>query len=116
MFAALERHMLLMLNYRINIPTALDFALFFAHKVFAEADAQHLVQKCIPWFYYMGLNYDLSRGVKPSAIALAALCHVIQGSEKYNSIELRDQLFSTQPGGASLFLNKDLIVHAEQLL
>ena len=39
MFAALERHMLLMLNFRVNIPTALDFALFFAHRVFAEADA-----------------------------------------------------------------------------
>ena len=116
MFAALERHMLLMLNYRINIPTALDFALFFAHKVFAEADAQHLVQKCIPWFYYMSINYDLSRGVKPSAIALAALCHVIQGSESYHSIELRDQLFSTEAGGAGLSSNKDLMAQSEQLL
>lgn len=69
--------MLLMLNFRINTPTALDFALFFAHRVFAEGDAQVLVQNCIPWFYFLGQNYDISRGLKPSAVALAALCHVI---------------------------------------
>ena len=39
MFSALERHMLLILNFRINVPTSLDFALFFAHRVFAEGDA-----------------------------------------------------------------------------
>ena len=39
MFQALERHMLLLLGFRVNIPTALDFALFFAHRAFAEQDA-----------------------------------------------------------------------------
>lgn len=78
MFSALERHMLLMLNFRINIPTSLDFALFFAHRAFAELEAQSLVQKCIPWLYLIGLNYDIGRGLKPSSVALGALCHVIQ--------------------------------------
>lgn len=77
MFAALERHMLLMLNFRVNIPTALDFALFFAHRAYAEADAQALVQNCIPWMYFVSLNYDLGRGIKPSSVALASLCHVV---------------------------------------
>lgn len=77
MFSALERHMLLMLNFRINIPTALDFALFFAHRAFAEADAQILVQNCIPWMFFISLNYDIGRGLKASSIALASLCHVI---------------------------------------
>ena len=77
MFAALERHMLLMLTFRVNIPTALDFALFFAHRAYAEEDAQVLVQNCIPWMYFIGLNYDLGRGIKPSSVALAALCHVV---------------------------------------
>ena len=77
MFSALERHMLLMLNFRVNIPTALDFALFFAHRAYAEADAQVLVQKCIPWMFFICLNYDLGRGLKASSVALASLCHVV---------------------------------------
>ena len=103
MFSALERHMLLMLNFRINIPTALDFALFFAHRVFDESDAQILVQNCIPWFYFVGLNYDISRGLKASAIAMAALCHVVQSSENYHNIEIRDSLL------LGLLDNKELI-------
>ena len=43
MFAALERHMLLLLKFKINIPTALDFALFFAHMAFPREDAQLLI-------------------------------------------------------------------------
>lgn len=78
MFAALEKHMLLMMGFRVNMPTALDFALFFAHRAFTEPDAQVLVQNCIPWMYFVSLNYDVGRGVTPSAVALAALCHVIQ--------------------------------------
>ena len=93
MFAALERHMLLMLNFRVNIPTALDFALFFAHRAYAEADAQALVQNCIPWMYFVSLNYDLGRGIKPSSVALASLCHVVQANESYHSLEIRDSLF-----------------------
>ena len=102
--------MLLMLNFRINIPTALDFALFFAHGVFAEADAQVLVQNCLPWMYFIGLNYDIGRGLKPSSVALAALSHVIQSSETYHSLEIRDCLF-TQIGDKN-----ELIVQAETLL
>ena len=43
MFAALERHMLMMLQFKINLPTPLDFALFFAHRAFEAEAAQQLV-------------------------------------------------------------------------
>jgi len=36
MFASLEKHMLLLLKFKTNVPTALDFCLFFAHRAFAE--------------------------------------------------------------------------------
>ena len=110
MFSALERHMLLILKFRINIPTALDFALFFAHRAFSEADAQILVQNCIPWLYYTSLNYDLKRGLKASSIALAALCHVIQASENYHNREIRDNLL------IGLLDKKDLVPQAWNLL
>ena len=34
MLAAIERHILILLNFRINMPTPLDFALFYAHRAF----------------------------------------------------------------------------------
>lgn len=92
MFAALEKHMLLMLGFRINLPTALDFAMFFAHRVFPENEAQVLVQNCIPWMYFVNLNYDIGRGVLPSAVALAALCYVVQASESYHDPHFRNSL------------------------
>lgn len=39
MFAKLEQHMLLLLNFRLNVPTTFDFVLMFAHKVFEPQDA-----------------------------------------------------------------------------
>ena len=77
MFAALERHMLLLLRFKVNIPTALDFALFFAHSAFPREEAQFLVQRCLPWIYFVAVNHDINRFKKPSAIALASLCHSI---------------------------------------
>ena len=77
MFAALERHMLLLLKFKVNIPTALDFALFFAHSAFPREEAQFLVQRCLPWIYFVAVNHDINRFKKPSAIALASLCHSI---------------------------------------
>ena len=39
MFAALEKHMLHLLKWKINVPTAIDFALFFAHRSFRREEA-----------------------------------------------------------------------------
>lgn len=43
-FAKLERHMLMMLEFKINMPTPLDFALFYAHRAYDHEAAQALVQ------------------------------------------------------------------------
>ena len=94
MFAALEKHMLLMLKFRVNLPTALDFALFFAHRAFEESDAQVLLQNCLPWIYFVSLNYDVGRGASPSAVALAALCNVVQASDEHHGAHIRDRLLS----------------------
>ena len=37
-----------------------------------------MVFKALPWLYYITLSYDLSRGARPSAIALAAISHALQ--------------------------------------
>ena len=37
-----------------------------------------MVFKALPWLYYVALNYELSRTMKPSVIALAALAHALQ--------------------------------------
>lgn len=65
--------MLKVLRYKLILPTSLDFALVFAHKLFKQDDAQMLVRNCLPWLYFVALDYDLGRGRKPSAVALAAL-------------------------------------------
>ena len=92
MFAALERHMLHLLKFKVNIPTALDFTLFFAHSAFSRDEAQHLVQKCLPWIYFVAVNHDINRYKKPSSIALAALCHSIQSSRSLHQVYRRDRL------------------------
>ena len=42
--------------------------------------------------YYVNLNYDVGRGVNPSAVALASLCYVIQASESYHDPVYRNSL------------------------
>lgn len=37
-----------------------------------------MVFKALPLVYFITMNYELSRGLRPSAIALAGLCHAIQ--------------------------------------
>ena len=77
MFGALELHMLQLLHFNINVPTALDFLLFITHKLFPQNDAQTLVRLSLPWVYFVSINYELGRGKKSSAIALAALLHTV---------------------------------------
>lgn len=95
MFGALEQHILQLLEFKINIPTAFDFMLFFAHRAFLKEDAQILVRKSLPWIYFVAINYELSRDRKPSAIALAALCHTIQNSDEYHAVEIRNRVLES---------------------
>jgi hypothetical protein len=69
--------MLQTLAFRINVPTALDFLLHYAHKSLETHEAQAMVFKAIPWVYFIEMNYNLSRHVRPSAIAMAALSFAI---------------------------------------
>ena len=68
------------------------------------------MQNCIPWLYWVGLNYDIGRGLKPSSVALAALCHVVQASDAQNNLENRNMLFQ------GLEDKKELMQQAEQIL
>jgi len=37
-----------------------------------------MVFKALPLVYYVTMNYGTSRQVRPSSVALAALCHALQ--------------------------------------
>ena len=66
------------LNFKINVPTPVDFLLHFSHRALDMHEAQALVFKALPQVYFITVNYDLSRGQRTSSIALAALCHALQ--------------------------------------
>lgn len=86
MLLNLERHILSLNNFRVNIATPLDFVLNF---VFLEEDIlshngfdlqlapEQLVNDTIPLLHYALTQYDLSRK-KYSSVAIAAICHVLQ--------------------------------------
>ena len=78
MLAALERHILVHLNFKINMPTPLDFALFYAHRAFDVQIAQALVYQSLPFIYLVVCDYNLSRGLEPSVIGLASIFFTIQ--------------------------------------
>jgi len=62
MLAQLERHMFSTLNFKINVPTAVDFLLHFSHRALDIHEAQAMVFKALPLVYYITVNYDVSRG------------------------------------------------------
>ena len=62
MLAQLERHMLQTLKFKINMPTAIDFLLHYAHLMLEPHEAQAMVFKAIPLVYYITVNYEHSRG------------------------------------------------------
>ena len=62
MLAQLERHMLSTLKFKINMPTAIDFLLHYAHLLMQPFEAQAMVFKAIPLVYFITINYELSRG------------------------------------------------------
>ena len=83
MLAQLERHILQLNNFRVNVATPLDFCLHFA---FLEKEAldtspfvlppEELVNMALPLLHYAISQYDISRK-KYSSIAAAAICHVL---------------------------------------
>ncbi len=63
--------------------------------------------------YYVSVNYELGRGLKPSVIAIASLCYVVQASEQYHSLEIRDTILEGLNGFQE---KKDLLTQAEALI
>ena len=93
MFSSLERHVLLTLQFKLAVPTSLDFVLHFAHRAYSMTSAQELTLQCVPWLYFVSVNYEVGRGRKPSAVALASICHCIQtSSDQFGGLEKRDSL------------------------
>ena len=84
MLASLERHILQLNNYRVNVVTPLDFVLHFTfleHNALQACpivlSAEDLVNMTLPLLHYALSQYDISRK-KYSSIAVAAICHVLQ--------------------------------------
>ena len=69
-----------------------------------------LVHNCIPWMYYVNLNYDIGRGVMPSAVALAALCYVVQASESYHDPQFRNSLLHGLEDRADLMSQTEALI------
>lgn len=84
MLAQLERHILQLNNFRVNVVTPLDFCLHFAYLEKEALDTspfvlspEELVNMTLPLLHYAASQYDISRK-KYSSIAVAAICHVLQ--------------------------------------
>jgi len=102
MLCQLERHILLMNQFRVNVATPLDFLLHFtiAEKSFLEANSmrpEQLANMALPLLHFAMSQYSLSRR-RYSSIAIAAVCHVIQDKTEPNKIfatrESRDKWLS----------------------
>ena len=91
MYALLERNMLTKMHYKVNSTTELDFLLYFSHYIFEEPEAKDLVAKCLPWVYFISVNYALSRTLAPAAVALAAICFELEATSESLKLQ-RDQL------------------------
>ena len=60
-FASLERQFLSTIQFTINPPTALDFCLALAHRVYEPQQAQDLAFKCLPFIFTVTCDYTLGR-------------------------------------------------------
>ena len=95
MLAQLERHILQLNNFRVNVVTPLDFCLHFAYLEKEALDTspfvlspEELVNMTLPLLHYAASQYDISRK-KYSSIAVAAICHVLQ--EVHDEMESENQ-------------------------
>ena len=82
MLCQLERHILLMNQFRINVATPLDFLLHFTipEREFLESHNMRpeiLTNICLPLLHFSMIQYNLSRR-KYSSIAIAAVCQIMQ--------------------------------------
>ncbi len=88
MLCNLEKHILTLNNFRINVATPLDFCLHFcileqdiltvsnANGCF-EVEPELIVKDAVSLLHYVMSQYELSR-MKYSSIAVAVICSVLQ--------------------------------------
>lgn len=102
MLCQLERHILLMNQFRINVATPLDFLLHFtiAERDFLESHNMRpevLANISLPLLHFAMSQYHISR-CKYSSIAIAAICHILQQNAESNQVlevrTCRDQWLS----------------------
>ena len=53
-----ERQILIELNFRLNLPTSLDFLLQYAFSTLGEHEAKICCVDALPWLYYSAINYS----------------------------------------------------------
>lgn len=95
MLCQLERHILMMNQFRINVATPLDFVLHFTigEREFLERHGKRpevLTNICLPLLHFAMSQYTLSRR-RYSSIAIAAICQTMQQiAEMRNAAETRN--------------------------
>lgn len=77
MLAKLEKHIVMSIKFRLNLPTCVDFLLWYSYTCFAAEEAMRTVKEALLWVYFTELNYLKSRVVATSSVALAALSYVV---------------------------------------
>lgn len=89
MLINLERHILSLNNFRVNVATSLDYVLNFVYleQELLNSDesivlpADQLVNDTLYLLHYASSQYGLSR-CKQSSLAIAAICHVLQDAHE----------------------------------
>ena len=82
MLQQLERHILTMNQFRLNVATPLDFCLHFTYgeREFLESKEmrpEQLVNMALPLLHFAISQYNISRK-RYSSIGIAAICHIMQ--------------------------------------
>lgn len=77
MLSRLEKHIVQTIQFKMNLPTTIDFMLLFSYGSFAESEALDTCLSALPWLYFIEMNYSRSRSSCNSSIALAALIYAL---------------------------------------
>ena len=87
MLCNLEKHILTLNNFRINVATPLDFALHFCFLMgetltvknngMFELEPESILNLAVSAMHFAMSQYEISR-MKYSSIAVASICHVLQ--------------------------------------
>ena len=116
MLAQLERHILQLNNFRVNVVTPLDFCLHFAYLEKEALDTspfvlspEELVNMTLPLLHYAASQYDISRK-KYSSIAVAAICHVLQEVHDEMENENQQEGQATSSGVSEMQICRDKFV------